>query len=207
MREILEAISTMMPMLIGILGAFFITYGGDGNMNDMAIWGIVGTVIGILVTMLVELVKIFRDGGILKDTKKDTADMKPTVDDIKTAVHEMAPALKSIEIRSEKIDAVATTMQAVDMQTRKIDTIATTLIRFDGMVQSSKGNVMRPDEMLAQMKAVYDERYELLKENQSLKVELLQIRAENRQLREENRELSQEIQELRPPQQSLGRTR
>ena len=83
------------------------------------------------------------------------------------------------------LDAVKPALQNVNEQTKKIDNIVTILSHFDG----------------------YDEWYELLKENQSLKVELLQIRAENRQLREENRELTQEIQELRPPQQSLGRTR
>ncbi len=187
MREILEAISTMMPMLIGILGAFFITYGGDGNMNDMAILGIVGTVIGILVTMLVELVKTFRDGGILKDTKKDTADMKPKVDDIKAGVDSTNMIL---------LDAVKPAIQNVNEQTKKIDNIVNTMSRFDGMVQSSKGNVMRPDEMLAHMKAVYDERYELLKENQSLKVELLQISAENRQLRKEKQAIEKRYNTL-----------
>ena len=165
MREILEAISTMMPMLIGLLGAFFIIYGGNGNMNDMAILGIVGTVIGILVTMLVELVKTFRDGGILKDTKKDTADMKPKVDDIKAGVDSTNMIL---------LDAVKPALQNVNEQTKKIDNIVTTMSHFDG----------------------YDEWYELLKENQSLKVELLQIRAENRQLRKEKQAIEKRYNTL-----------
>ena len=63
------------------------------------------------------------------------------------------------------LDTVKPALQNVNEQAKKIDNIVTILSRFDG----------------------YDGRYELLKENQSLKVELLQIRAENRQLREENR--------------------
>lgn len=194
MREILEAISTMMPMLIGLLGGFFLISGGDERVSGTVFWVFFGIAVSSLAVSIVELVKTLRD----LPKKTGAADMKQKMDDIKAGVDSTNMIL---------LDAVKPALQNVNEQTKKIDNIVNTMSRFDGMVQSSKGNVMRPDEMLAHMKAVYDERYELLKENQSLKVELLQIRAENRQLREENRELSQEIQELRPPQQSLGRTR
>ena len=38
MREILEAISTMMPMLIGLLGGFFLISGGDERVSGTAFW-------------------------------------------------------------------------------------------------------------------------------------------------------------------------
>ena len=172
MREILEAISTMMPMLIGLLGGFFLISGGDERVSGTVFWVFFGIAVSSLAVSIVELVKTLRD----LPKKTDTADMKQKMNDIKAGVDSTNTIL---------LDAVKPALQNVNEQTKKIDNIVTILSHFDG----------------------YDEWYELLKENQSLKVELLQIRAENRQLREENRELSQEIQELRPPQQSRGRTR
>lgn len=172
MREILEAISTMMPMLIGLLGGFFLISGGDERVSGTVFWVFFGIAVSSLAVSIVELVKTLRD----LPKKTGAADMKQKMDDIKAGVDSTNMIL---------LDVVKPALQNVNEQTKNIDNIVTIMSRFDG----------------------YDGRYELLKENQSLKVELLQIRAENRQLREENRELSQEIQELIPPQQSLGRTR
>ena len=183
MREILEAISTMMPMLIGLLGGFFLISGGDERVSGTVFWVFFGIAVSSLAVSIVELVKTLRD----LPKKTDAADMKPKVDDIKAGVDSTNMIL---------LDAVKPAIQNVNEQTKKIDNIVNTMSRFDGMVQSSKGNVMRPDEMLAQMKAVYDERYELLKENQSLKVELLQIRAENRQLRKEKQAIEKRYNTL-----------
>ena len=72
------------------------------------------------------------------------------------------------------LDAVKPALQNVNEQTKKIDNIVTILSHFDG----------------------YDEWYELLKENQSLKVELLQIRAENRQLRKEKQAIEKRYNTL-----------
>ena len=183
MREILEAISTMMPMLIGLLGGFFLISGGDERVSGTVFWVFFGIAVSSLAASIVELVKTLRD----LPKKTDTADMKQKMDDIKAGVDSTNMIL---------LDAVKPAIQNVNEQTKKIDNIVTTMSYFDGMVQSSKGNVMRPDEMLAQMKAVYDERYELLKENQSLKVELLQIRAENRQLRKEKQAIEKRYNTL-----------
>lgn len=183
MREILEAISTMMPMLIGLLGGFFLISGGDERVSGTVFGVFFGIAVSSLAASIVELVKTLRD----LPKKTDTADMKQKMDDIKAGVDSTNMIL---------LDAVKPAIQNVNEQTKKIDNIVTTMSYFDGMVQSSKGNVMRPDEMLAQMKAVYDERYELLKENQSLKVELLQIRAENRQLRKEKQAIEKRYNTL-----------
>ena len=150
MREILEAISTMMPMLIGLLGGFFLISGGDERVSGTVFWVFFGIAVSSLAVSIVELVKTLRD----LPKKTDAADMKQKMNDIKAGVDSTNTIL---------LDTVKPALQNVNEQTKKIDNIVTILSRFDG----------------------YDGRYELLKENQSLKVELLQIRAENRQLRKE----------------------
>lgn len=162
-------------------------------MNDVAIWGILATVFGVLVAAITELIKSFKDGAVTRAIKDDTTEMKPKVDDIKTAVGTTNTIL---------LDAVKPTLQNMNEQTKKIDTVVNSMARFEGLVQGSKTNALRPDEMLAQMKAVYDERYELLMENQALK-------EENDRLREENRELKQKLRDLEPepPARRPGRSR
>ena len=161
MREILEAISTMMPMLIGLLGGFFLISGGDERVSGTVFWVLFGIAVSSLAASIVELVKTLRD----LPKKTDTADMKQKMDDIKAGVDSTNMIL---------LDAVKPALQNVNEQTKKIDNIVTTMSHFDG----------------------YDEWYELLKENQSLKVELLQIRAENRQLRKEKQAIEKRYNTL-----------
>lgn len=162
-------------------------------MNDVAIWGTLATVFGILIAAITELIKSFKDGAVTRGIKEDTTEMKPKVDDIKTAVSTTNTILLS---------TVNPAMQNMNEQTKKIDVVVNSMARFEGLVQGSKTNALRPDELLAQMKAVYDERQELLLENQALK-------EENNRLREENRELEQELRELEPepPSRSHDRCR
>ncbi len=162
-------------------------------MDDAAKWGFICTMFGILVTGIVELVKSFKDGAVTRATKEDTADMKPKVDDIKTAVSTTNAILQ---------DAVKPTIQNMNEQTRKIDTVVNTMAHFEGLVQGSRSNALRPDELLAQMRAVYDERHELILENQELKKEI-------ERLKYKNLELEQRIDELEPepPVKRNGRVR
>ena len=161
MREILEAISAMMPMLIGLLGGFFLISGGDERVSGTVFWVFFGIAVSSLAVSIVELVKTLRD----LPKKTDAADMKQKMNDIKAGVDSTNTIL---------LDAVKPALQNVNEQTKKIDNIVTILSRFDG----------------------YDGRYELLKENQSLKVELLQIRAENRQLRKEKQAIEKRYNTL-----------
>lgn len=182
MRDVFRGLSALLPIWIDLVGLFLVLYGGSKQMMDITIFGILVTVVCTLFTGLAELIKTFRDGSVLKDTNKDTTDMKPKVDDIKAAVSTTNTIL---------LDAVKPTMKSVNEQAKKIDTVVTSMARFEGLVQGSRANEMRPDELMAQMKAVYDERYELLMENQAL-------REENDRLREENRELEQQLQDIEP---------
>lgn len=161
MREILEAISAMMPMLIGLLGGFFLISGGDERVSGTVFWVFFGIAVSSLAVSIVELVKTLRD----LPKKTDAADMKQKMNDIKAGVDSTNTIL---------LDAVKPALQNVNEQTKKIDNIVTILSRFDG----------------------YDGRYELLKENQSLKVELLQISAENRQLRKEKQAIEKRYNTL-----------
>lgn len=161
MREILEAISTMMPMLIGLLGGFFLISGGDERVSGTVFWVFFGIAVSSLAVSIVELVKTLRD----LPQKTDTADMKQKMNDIKAGVDSTNTIL---------LDTVKPALQNVNEQTKKIDNIVTIMSRFDG----------------------YDERFELLKENESLKVELLQIRAENRQLRKEKQAIEKRYNTL-----------
>ena len=161
MREILEAISAMMPMLIGLLGGFFLISGGDERVSGTAFWVFFGIAVSSLAVSIEELVKTLRD----LPKKTDAADMKQKMNDIKAGVDSTNTIL---------LDTVKPALQNVNEQAKKIDNIVTILSRFDG----------------------YDGRYELLKENQSLKVELLQIRAENRQLRKEKQAIEKRYNTL-----------
>lgn len=151
-------------------------------MEDAALWGILATVFGVLIAGIVELVKSFKDGAVTRAIKGDTTDMKPKVDDIKVSVGRTNEIL---------LDAIKPTMQSVSEQTRKIDTVVSSMTRFECLVQGSKANEIRPDVLMAQMMAVYDERSKLILENQELKKEI-------EQLQKEKLSLAQQIDEMEP---------
>ena len=118
MREILEAISTMMPMLIGLLGGFFLISGGDERVSGTVFWVFFGIAVSSLAVSIVELVKTLRD----LPQKTDTTEMKQKMNAIKAGVDSTNTIL---------LDTVKPALQNVNEQTTKIDNIVTIMSRFD----------------------------------------------------------------------------
>lgn len=168
MRRVCRAFSATLPMWIGILGGFFIMCGG---MEDAALWGILVAVFGVLVTAVVELVKSFNVTSAVKD---DTTEMRPNVRDIQDTVHDTKALLTN---------TINPALQVIHDRTAQLDAVTTSIARFEGLVQGSKANEIRPDVLMAQFTGVYEERDMLKQRLSDAQKQIKILTAENHELR------------------------
>lgn len=148
----------------------------------LVIWGIIVILLGICLTRLI----VFEDDNTAKSIQDDTTVLKPKIDCIKDTVSSTDSLLKN---------AVNPVLQVVSDHTAKIDTIATSMARFEGLVESSKANILHPNEMLAQIIAIYVENEKLRKQLDKAQRDITQLSTENQQLKKHNEKLLTENQQ------------
>ncbi len=168
--------SSLIPMWIGILAALFIL-NGENHMESLSKWTIIVSLLGIFMTGIVGLAQIFRDSSTLKSTKNDTGEIRPNVERIEKTT------AKAKDILSE---TVIPSMAKINENAVKIDSIATSVAHFQWLMENSKTNTLRPEEMLAQISNVYEQKSKL-----EAKCEVLMI--ENKRLQERNEKLQADL--------------
>lgn len=160
-----------LPLASGILAAYLII-GGEWNMDT----AIIVALIGLSGTAIIELIKAFKDGSIIRKTNDQTSDMYPKVDNI----------AKLTEAQSKNISALAS-----DLEYRKrLEAQFPQSVAGSNMIYAGVG------EMLKQQESI-DKQYQEAKDQiKALKIEVANLSSQCRDLSAENAVMRDQIQRL-----------
>ena len=139
---------------VGLVFAYTIWAKEGMDMKE----GILITLLTILGTVVIELIKSIKDRTVIQSTKADTADIKPKVDRMDQAFEAFKPNITKIEER-----------------TAKIDSIASAVTSFQNLKESNDKDKLNPQEVVAQIIDAYNEIGRLNKELSNVKEQFYQI--------------------------------